>query len=174
MTNDAHSGSRWEPEHRRDETAELPTAAQPPAEQAVPPVLPPVGGNTAFPIWSGAAAVPPPLARNKKKRPLAALTAAGLVLVGGTGGWAIASAVVSDGNPAVEQTRTDDGAGTPDGVAVPPGAGQRPDSDSDGAPNFGGDGGRPAVGGDDGFVPPDGSTDIGDGDGGPADAGDPT
>jgi hypothetical protein len=56
MTNDAHSGSRWEPERRPGETAELPAAVQPPTGEQQAPA---------------------------KKRSLAALTAAGLVLDGG-------------------------------------------------------------------------------------------
>ena len=135
MTNDAHSGSRWEPEQRREATAELPAAAQPPtAEQAVPPV---------------------PQQMPKKRRPrAAALTAAGLVLVGSAGGFAIGSAAASPDAPTVEQTGTD-------GVPVPPGGGQLPDSDGDGRPDFGGRGSMPDVDGDDGFVPPDGATDDG-------------
>ena len=70
MTNDPHSGSRWEPEHRHDETAELPAPTQPTV-------------------------------------PLS-----------------------------VEQGTT----GTQDGVPVPPGGGQLPDSGRDGTPDFGGRG----------------------------------
>src|SRR5215210_8489000 len=137
MTNEAHSGSRWELEHRRDGTAELPVAI----------------GSTAHPTGTEPGAVPAPPAR-KRRRPLAALTAAGLVLVGGAGGWAIGSAAASTDTPAVEQPGTDGTTGTQEDVPVPPG-GEAPDRDGDRVPHFGGRGGIPDFD-DDGSVPPDG------------------
>ena len=139
MTNDAHSGSRWDPEQRRHETAE-----QPAVEHAVPLGPPPVGGST------GAVA---PATALRKKRALAALAAAGLVLVGGAGGWAIGSAAAGTDTPAVVQ----------------PGTGGTP-GPHDREPDFGGRGGMPDLDRDDGSIPPDGSTDDGstDGTGDPA------
>ena len=126
MTNDARSGSRWEPEPEREETA------------ALPPVPPP----TSDPAESAPVAVPPPPAP-KKSRPLAVLTAAGLVLVGGAGGWAIGTAVAGGDNPST----VDEPAGV---VPAPPGGAQLPDSDGDGRPDFGGRGGVPDDDRDDG------------------------
>jgi hypothetical protein len=143
MTDTGHSGSRWEPEHRRDETAEL-RAWQPANAQQ------PLVADDSAHTWQA-----PSQPASKRKRPLAALTAAGLVLVGGAGGFAIGSAAAStDSATTLERGTTDGSSGTQDGFPVPPGAGQLPDADGDGIPDFGGGGGRPD--GDDGFVPPDG------------------
>ena len=133
MTDDARSGSRWEPEHGGDEAAATPFA-QP---------------ATSDPAWSAPAAVPPPPAP-RKNRPLAVLTAAGLVLVGGAGGWAIGTAVAGGDNQSVQETSVDEPTGDPGVVPAPPGGGQLPDSDGDDRPDFGGRGGVPDHDGDDG------------------------
>lgn len=131
-----HSGSRWEPAAASPAADPLVDQPPPGGTPGEPPLPPSAAAEQAPPTF----AEPAPPARRPRGRAGLAAAAAGLVLAGGVGGFALGSATGADGS-------TQPG---PSGIDVPGDHG-----DHDGFP-----GGRPGVGGGPG-VPPD----LGDGSG---------